>query len=107
MLPSDRNMPLPSYDGKAIVRRSRQRTKPGRPPLYDTSGHPSMSAVARKNIELASMNPTSPSDRSACTVTCRSEEHTSELQSLAYLVCRLLLEKKKKIIISHNLSNTR
>src|SRR5687767_15608733 len=29
----------------------------------------------------------------------RSEEHTSELQSLAYLVCRLLLEKKK----NHNL----
>src|SRR2546425_4625406 len=28
----------------------------------------------------------------------RSEEHTSELQSLAYLVCRLLLEKKKKTI---------
>src|SRR2546425_1602660 len=29
------------------------------------------------------------------TETERSEEHTSELQSLAYLVCRLLLEKKK------------
>src|SRR2546425_8685851 len=29
-------------------------------------------------------------------VLSRSEEHTSELQSLAYLVCRLLLEKKKK-----------
>src|SRR3989441_9523577 len=28
-------------------------------------------------------------------VILRSEEHTSELQSLAYLVCRLLLEKKK------------
>src|SRR3989441_12450105 len=28
--------------------------------------------------------------------TARSEEHTSELQSLAYLVCRLLLEKKKQ-----------
>src|SRR2546423_11171890 len=28
----------------------------------------------------------------------RSEEHTSELQSLAYLVCRLLLEKKKAIL---------
>src|SRR5437879_12406613 len=27
---------------------------------------------------------------------CRSEEHTSELQSPMYLVCRLLLEKKKK-----------
>src|SRR5229473_7646831 len=31
----------------------------------------------------------------------RSEEHTSELQSLAYLVCRLLLEKKKKITLTH------
>src|SRR2546425_5746367 len=29
----------------------------------------------------------------------RSEEHTSELQSLAYLVCRLLLEKKKKNVL--------
>src|SRR2546425_2261469 len=29
----------------------------------------------------------------------RSEEHTSELQSLAYLVCRLLLEKKKQTAI--------
>src|SRR2546425_4217776 len=32
----------------------------------------------------------------------RSEEHTSELQSLAYLVCRLLLEKKKKKIRHNN-----
>src|SRR3712207_7372982 len=33
----------------------------------------------------------------------RSEEHTSELQSRQYLVCRLLLEKKKKIkIIFYN-----
>src|SRR5687767_15706448 len=29
----------------------------------------------------------------------RSEEHTSELQSLAYLVCRLLLEKKKTMAV--------
>src|SRR2546425_8405482 len=34
----------------------------------------------------------------------RSEEHTSELQSLAYLVCRLLLEKKKKIRKPNHLS---
>src|ERR1041384_8877309 len=34
--------------------------------------------------------------------TGRSEEHTSELQSLAYLVCRLLLEKKKQ----HNILET-
>src|SRR5258705_13932937 len=31
-------------------------------------------------------------------VSDRSEEHTSELQSLRHLVCRLLLEKKKKIM---------
>src|SRR2546425_9213719 len=35
------------------------------------------------------------------TALTRSEEHTSELQSLAYLVCRLLLEKKKKNGICH------
>src|SRR2546423_6295194 len=34
----------------------------------------------------------------------RSEEHTSELQSLAYLVCRLLLEKKKNF--KDNISGT-
>src|SRR3712207_7662114 len=32
----------------------------------------------------------------------RSEEHTSELQSRQYLVCRLLLEKKKKYDTTHN-----
>src|SRR2546425_3621061 len=32
----------------------------------------------------------------------RSEEHTSELQSLAYLVCRLLLEKKKSVTMNDN-----
>src|SRR5689334_23734039 len=34
--------------------------------------------------------------------TKRSEEHTSELQSQFHLVCRLLLEKKKKKIAKHN-----
>src|SRR2546423_7845128 len=34
--------------------------------------------------------------RNSATAVSRSEEHTSELQSLAYLVCRLLLEKKKR-----------
>src|SRR5258706_6858774 len=34
--------------------------------------------------------------RSSWMLRCRSEEHTSELQSLTNLVCRLLLEKKKK-----------
>src|SRR2546425_7630403 len=50
----------------------------------------------------AAKDPRSPSRRrnlkalSGKTEHGRSEEHTSELQSLAYLVCRLLLEKKKK-----------
>src|SRR2546430_6292393 len=35
----------------------------------------------------------------------RSEEHTSELQSQSNLVCRLLLEKKKKIIFDRILDN--
>src|ERR1041384_8553646 len=35
----------------------------------------------------------------------RSEEHTSELQSLAYLVCRLLLEKKQSIQISEQVQH--
>src|SRR5258707_6032572 len=36
----------------------------------------------------------------------RSEEHTSELQSRQYLVCRLLLEKKKKSVIDESMSTT-
>src|SRR2546425_4205781 len=41
-------------------------------------------------LSMNGSHPTSPDP------VLRSEEHTSELQSLAYLVCRLLLEKKKK-----------
>src|SRR5205823_9298522 len=44
--------------------------------------------------------------RELLSVAQRSEEHTSELQSLAYLVCRLLLEKKKKYIIQMHIQTT-
>src|SRR5947199_7392692 len=37
----------------------------------------------------------------------RSEEHTSELQSLRHLVCRLLLEKKKQTRLKHRMDHTR
>src|SRR5438093_10111055 len=50
--------------------------------LTQTSRQPSSSA--RFCARMSGVNPT------------RSEEHTSELQSLTNLVCRLLLEKKKK-----------
>src|SRR5947208_8243620 len=38
-----------------------------------------------------------------CWLSMRSEEHTSELQSPDHLVCRLLLEKKKKITIENRI----
>src|SRR2546422_1585510 len=41
---------------------------------------------------------------SASSSTSRSEEHTSELQSRLHLVCRLLLEKKKKKSLRHQSS---
>src|SRR6478609_11678100 len=44
----------------------------------------------------ASHDAAAPPRLPVASVAVRSEEHTSELQSLAYLVCRLLLEKKKK-----------
>src|SRR2546425_2391901 len=45
-------------------------------------------------VRASSIGTTTVHDVERCSST-RSEEHTSELQSLAYLVCRLLLEKKK------------
>src|SRR2546423_6062890 len=47
-----------------------------------------------KNSSAAVGGPSERAPQSASS-RMRSEEHTSELQSLAYLVCRLLLEKKK------------
>src|SRR5438477_2956570 len=45
---------------------------------------------------VAVFDPVEPADRDPAGVGVRSEEHTSELQSHVNLVCRLLLEKKKK-----------
>src|SRR2546425_5556459 len=53
----------------------------------------------RSRTACAELTPGKTSARNTATrAATRSEEHTSELQSLAYLVCRLLLEKKKKEI---------
>src|SRR2546425_6926748 len=52
----------------------------------------STSVSARPWLGSKGRSPWAPSSASG---QGRSEEHTSELQSLAYLVCRLLLEKKK------------
>src|SRR5262245_62249022 len=45
---------------------------------------------------VTASEPTMTSPLPSLRATSRSEEHTSELQSLRHLVCRLLLEKKKK-----------
>src|SRR5437762_10883560 len=50
--------------------------------------------------------PPPPTARSAPRIQSRSEEHTSELQSPMYLVCRLLLEKKKKNIHYNNITQS-
>src|SRR3989441_1997727 len=68
-------------------------------PPRDRAAHGGRGArgpVLRRACELAARQPHLPGDVRGLRAHERSEEHTSELQSLAYLVCRLLLEKKKK-----------
>src|SRR3712207_8203834 len=59
---------------------------------WSTKTHVSWSPTALCTSSAATAESTPPE---------RSEEHTSELQSRQYLVCRLLLEKKKHIILAH------
>src|SRR2546425_9228386 len=51
---------------------------------------------AVRSVDDPVLRPSTGRRRPPHRVQVRSEEHTSELQSLAYLVCRLLLEKKKR-----------
>src|SRR3712207_7149990 len=88
--------------------------KPPRPPLfpYTTLFRSSTPTSSRSTdgSSACSTPRTAPTTsaswaRSSSTPTAassrRSEEHTSELQSRQYLVCRLLLEKKKKYLFLH------
>src|SRR2546425_3918467 len=70
------------------VRASREAGRPGLPAWGDGRRHPDPDAHDDHQRHLRRAD-----GRGSA---LRSEEHTSELQSLAYLVCRLLLEKKKK-----------
>src|SRR2546423_3631810 len=66
----------------------RSRTLPQRKTISQQEGpHP---PISHSNGSVFGLGP----DRGTGTLSARSEEHTSELQSLAYLVCRPLLEKK-------------
>src|SRR3712207_7623139 len=55
-----------------------------------------------KLLDTATVYATAPQNDVEGSIKIRSEEHTSELQSRQYLVCRLLLEKKKKIMSLHH-----
>src|SRR5690348_17385010 len=79
---------------------------PAAPAGRRSSVDDSHSALRATAANSASWAPGGPGPARACTRRCapyrscararRSEEHTSELQSPVHLVCRLLLEKKKK-----------
>src|SRR2546423_4523483 len=68
--------------------------------LFRSRSHRSLGKLTSCSVRFGNRSiPSSgktPRRRVCSNRTERSEEHTSELQSLAYLVCRLLLEKKKK-----------
>src|SRR5258708_23424857 len=77
--------------------------------LFRSSRHPLPPKVDWRRAATARMNqrPTRPSAAPPDLETAwRSEEHTSELQSPDHLVCRLLLEKKKKIKIKTKIRYT-
>src|SRR2546425_9681853 len=73
----------PESDRNRIARAGFEAAKKSRPAAFFTPDLAALVSVGNFEDDLAKLKD-------------RSEEHTSELQSLAYLVCRLLLEKKKK-----------
>src|SRR3712207_8642995 len=80
-----------------LFRSTRSRAKP------PTCRRTSSGRQTGRRRRRASPRKTRPSDKPGE----RSEEHTSELQSRQYLVCRLLLEKKKKTIRDTSVQCTR
>src|SRR3989441_9632439 len=91
------SLPVPFPDGAAGASRPTQAGQ-SRP---DDKSNPSFPRPRRAQGPAPARGPSLAARRSLrgrgkLGFDLRSEEHTSELQSLAYLVCRLLLEKKKK-----------
>src|SRR5258705_11465280 len=85
--------------GRVIGEMSRLTLTGGKDPWYLTAP-PKETPLAEFDVVLMRKDPPFDAEYVASTwllelATYRSEEHTSELQSLRHLVCRLLLEKKK------------
>src|SRR5438046_3286769 len=64
--------------------------------IYTLSLHDALPISARNTFSISGLPFLSSASAEKANHSTRSEEHTSELQSLTNLVCRLLLEKKKK-----------
>src|SRR3989441_1734560 len=89
---SARRRAPPSFEPLGGARRRAEHGERAAQPLRirarEPRRHPLGGLLCRDRVLVRGDEPYEPDPR-------RSEEHTSELQSLAYLVCRLLLEKKK------------
>src|SRR3712207_8939436 len=87
-----------------LFRSVRRKVAPLPRPWLAASRRPPCSSASERAIDRPRPRP--PKFRVICSSACskawkilgRSEEHTSELQSRQYLVCRLLLEKKKNTL---------
>src|SRR5262249_58896808 len=90
---------LPLHDALPISRRALRRTE-ARPPhparKRPAAARPADTPRSRQGRARRAEGAETPSSCPGRASEGRSEEHTSELQSLTNLVCRLLLEKKKK-----------
>src|SRR2546425_5133451 len=84
----------PSYAGQMVVMTYPLIGNYGATPDFQESSRPWARALITR--QLSAFHQHWRTRQSLADWLDRSEEHTSELQSLAYLVCRLLLEKKKK-----------
>src|SRR3989441_10929469 len=99
--PASLASPTASSPGRVLIRCRGDRHSAGDLTLYSTRRLPLLVLVLRPHAGVC-LHLTPPPGRHDPALqrrvreNDRSEEHTSELQSLAYLVCRLLLEKKKK-----------
>src|SRR5205814_8827103 len=96
--PTPLTYPLSLHDALPISRSAIVATSPGgaRKPVFPsstTSGMPPAALAMTGTAHAIASSAARPNDSE---VVERSEEHTSELQSLRHLVCRLLLEKKKE-----------
>src|SRR6478736_5909638 len=69
-----------------------------RPPRSTLFPYPTLFRSTRRRTRRRGPGP-NPRARARAGPACRSEEHTSELQSQSKIVCRLLLEKKNEVIV--------